>query len=257
MNWIREASEDAIVLTVCNGASIAAEAGLLDGKDATTYFGALDGMQRRYPAVHFHHGVRFIDAGGIISTAGVSAGIDGAFHLVARLLGRSVASYTARHIEYNWTPEPYLYTTYSTLNPSLDERGRRIQQARIHGREGEHAAAIAALRELLAEDPSGSQLWYDLGRSLYATKDYKGGIKAYEKAAQNEALKGRAYYNAACCAALLGTEEEALTSLDRAVEAGITFAGHVVQDEDLESIRDHPRFKAAVKRMREPRGADR
>jgi len=132
MTWVKKTIEGAEVsFSVCTGAFVLAKAGALDGKNATTWFGATERLRQMVPKATVLDGRRFIDEGRIVTTAGVSAGIDGALHLVARLAGRAVADQTARYMEYHWVAEPYLAQTYSLLNPSLDERGRASQRAAL------------------------------------------------------------------------------------------------------------------------------
>lgn len=101
--WILNQVQKAqIVLSVCTGAFILAEIGLLDGLQATTWFGATKALQAQYPSIQVLAGERFIDNGKIITTAGVSAGIDGALHVVERLYSRTIAQKTAQFIEYDW-----------------------------------------------------------------------------------------------------------------------------------------------------------
>jgi putative intracellular protease/amidase len=108
-HWVQgEAAGARQVLSVCTGAFIAASAGLLDGLTATTYHGALAGLARAAPLTHVVSDRRFVDNGKIITTAGLSSGIDGALHLVAKLNGLGVAQGTALNMEYNWDPaSPY------------------------------------------------------------------------------------------------------------------------------------------------------
>jgi len=134
MEWAGKAMQEAeVTLTVCTGAFVAAKAGRLDGKTATTFYNAIDGLRRAAPRTTVQDGRRFVDSGDIVTTAGVSAGIDGALHVVARLVGRSAADKTARYMEYHWSPEPYLARGYSYLNPGLDAAGRAAQQAALVG----------------------------------------------------------------------------------------------------------------------------
>jgi transcriptional regulator GlxA family with amidase domain len=113
MAWATKAFAGAEVsMSVCTGAFVLGKAGLLDGKTATTWFGATEKLRKAVPGTSVQEGRRFIDQGRVVTTAGVSAGIDGALHVVARLLGRDVADQTARYMEYRWTPEPYLVETY-------------------------------------------------------------------------------------------------------------------------------------------------
>ena len=101
LDWI--AAQDArteLTTSVCTGAFLLAERGLLDGRRATTHWGSIGWMQQRYPAVEMLDSVRVVDEGHLITSAGVSAGIDMALHVVARLHGAAVAAQTARAMEY-------------------------------------------------------------------------------------------------------------------------------------------------------------
>jgi transcriptional regulator GlxA family with amidase domain len=115
MAWARQAFDRAeLSMSVCTGAFVLGKAGLLDGRTVTTWFGAVAALRKAVPAAAVQDGRRFVDEGRVVATAGVSAGIDGALHVVARLLGREVADRTARYMEYRWTPEPHLAQTYAT-----------------------------------------------------------------------------------------------------------------------------------------------
>lgn len=103
--WVKSmAAQGDVAMSVCTGAYFLAQAGLLDGKRATTHWSAIAGLRKEAPAATVVENVRFIDEGRIVTTAGVSAGIDGALHLVDRLLGRPAAQLTARYMEYEWRP---------------------------------------------------------------------------------------------------------------------------------------------------------
>lgn len=92
------------VLSVCTGAAIMAATGLLDGKQATTFHRALEGMRAQYPKVDVIRDVRWADSGKVITSAGLSSGIDAALHVVQRLRGEERARATALHLEYDWHP---------------------------------------------------------------------------------------------------------------------------------------------------------
>ncbi len=92
-------------MSVCNGAFILASAGLLDGLSATTTNGNLRRLERGYPKVRVVRDQRYVDNGRIVTTAGLSAGIDGALHVIARLDGTSNAQAVALAEEYDWKPE--------------------------------------------------------------------------------------------------------------------------------------------------------
>jgi transcriptional regulator GlxA family with amidase domain len=106
IDWIKSvAPKTELILSVCTGALLLARAGLLDGLKATTHRGALDLLRETASKAEVLDNQRVIDNGKVILSAGVSAGIDAAFHVVARLLGKEEALETARYIEYDWRPE--------------------------------------------------------------------------------------------------------------------------------------------------------
>jgi putative intracellular protease/amidase len=105
IQWIINHKEVSYHFSVCSGAFILAKAGLLANQHATTFHSAIDRFEKKYPTTAVHRGARFVDNGKIITTAGVSAGIDGALHLVAKLNGFNAARAAAHYIEYDkWDP---------------------------------------------------------------------------------------------------------------------------------------------------------
>ncbi|MGD9124248.1 MAG: DJ-1/PfpI family protein [Desulfarculaceae bacterium] len=101
--WVKRQAERAeLVLSVCTGALLLAKAGLLEGLGATTHFNAMDMLAGLAPTADVRPGERFIDNGRIIVSAGVSAGIDAAFHILARLFGPEQAGQAAMYIEYEY-----------------------------------------------------------------------------------------------------------------------------------------------------------
>lgn len=106
MAWVKEASKDAeVVLSVCNGAFFLAKAGLLDGLEATTFAGLIDDLREAAPKARIVDDKRWVDNGKIITTAGLSSGIDGSLHVIEKLMGRGYAQRAALGMEYNWQPE--------------------------------------------------------------------------------------------------------------------------------------------------------
>lgn len=104
--WIRETAKNAeIVLSVCNGAFYLGRAGLLDGLEATTFAGLIDELQKAAPKARVVRDRRFVDNGKIITSAGLSSGIDGALHVIERLLGKGTAQVAATSLEYDWRPD--------------------------------------------------------------------------------------------------------------------------------------------------------
>ena len=105
LNWLREQAARAELMTsVCTGSLVLGSAGLLDGLTATTHHEEYDLLEKISPAITVVRGVRYVDNGAVITSAGVQAGMDMALHVVARLLGEDVARATAGNIEYAWQP---------------------------------------------------------------------------------------------------------------------------------------------------------
>jgi transcriptional regulator GlxA family with amidase domain len=96
-----DADRGTLVTSVCTGALALAKAGLLRNRPATTWWGRLDRLAELEPTVEVRPDDRFVDSGEIITAAGVSAGIDMALHLVARLHSVERASEVRRYIQYD------------------------------------------------------------------------------------------------------------------------------------------------------------
>jgi putative intracellular protease/amidase/TolA-binding protein len=107
MKWIKgRAQAGAFFMSVCTGASILGNAGLLKNLNITTWYGFIPHLQKMLPDSKVLEHTRFVDNGNVITTAGVSAGIDGALHLVSRIKGLDVAKATAKYMEYDkWNPD--------------------------------------------------------------------------------------------------------------------------------------------------------
>jgi transcriptional regulator GlxA family with amidase domain len=98
------AASGALMTSVCTGSLVYADAGLLDGRTATTHWSALDELAALGKGIRIDAEARFIDDGDVVIAAGVSAGIDMALHLVARLHSPERAREVRRYIQYD--PEP-------------------------------------------------------------------------------------------------------------------------------------------------------
>lgn len=106
LDWVRIHSQSATrVVSVCNGAFILAEAGLLNGLTATTFYPALEALKEKYPKIKTVSNKRFVDNGKFITSAGLSSGIDAALHLVSQHQGMEKAQSIAAAIEYGWSPD--------------------------------------------------------------------------------------------------------------------------------------------------------
>jgi transcriptional regulator GlxA family with amidase domain len=103
--WIKRwAAPAELVLSVCTGALMLAKAGVLDDLAATTHHAAFDLLRAVAPRTTLREGQRFVDNGKVITSAGISAGIDMSLYVVGRLLGEEYAHETARRMEYRWQP---------------------------------------------------------------------------------------------------------------------------------------------------------
>ncbi|HEV2111200.1 MAG TPA: DJ-1/PfpI family protein [Gammaproteobacteria bacterium] len=103
--WLQKMHADGkLLLSICTGVSGLADAGLLDGKSATTHHAYLDRLASTYPKVHVVRSVRYVQSDPIIFTsAGETSGIDLALHIVAEYYGVEVAQKTADYMEYQGT----------------------------------------------------------------------------------------------------------------------------------------------------------
>jgi transcriptional regulator GlxA family with amidase domain len=103
LDWLRARAATAeIVTSVCTGAALLARAGLLDGRRATSNKRAFAWVAAQGPRVEWVPVARWVDDGKFVTSSGVSAGIDMALHVIARLLGEEVARTMAVRMEYTW-----------------------------------------------------------------------------------------------------------------------------------------------------------
>ena len=131
-DWVKAQEGIEYYFSVCTGAFILGEAGILKGKTATTFHDALDSFEENFPETKVLKDVRFVDNGKVITTAGISAGIDGALHFVAKVKGLNEARRVAYYMEYDkWTPgeglilcEDNPYESMATLSDLKNYEGR-------------------------------------------------------------------------------------------------------------------------------------
>ncbi|MFJ6378453.1 DJ-1/PfpI family protein [Kitasatospora sp. NPDC092039] len=104
VDWLaRRRRTSALTFSICTGAFLLAATGALDNRPATTHWEDQEELARRWPDVRLCTDVRWVDDGDIVTSAGISAGIDASLHVVARLFGEQLARRTARQMEYLWT----------------------------------------------------------------------------------------------------------------------------------------------------------
>ncbi|THB79332.1 MAG: DJ-1/PfpI family protein [Desulfobulbaceae bacterium] len=103
INWLRTTSERAdLTASVCTGAFLLAEAGLLDGCEVITHWEDSAALQQSYPKLIVRDHARWLDQGHIVTSAGISAGIDMSLHLVSRFASMEHAERTAHQMDYHW-----------------------------------------------------------------------------------------------------------------------------------------------------------
>lgn len=103
IEWIAcKAPSSALTASVCTGAFLLAKAGLLDGKTATTHWEDIPDLRAMFPKVLVVQNQRWVDAGQIVTSGGISAGIDMSLYLVARLTSHELAARTAHQMEFDW-----------------------------------------------------------------------------------------------------------------------------------------------------------
>jgi transcriptional regulator GlxA family with amidase domain len=104
LRWLAECAAGArVVASVCTGVFLLAQSGVVTREAVTTHWEDIGELRERFPALEVREGVRWVDHGRVVSSAGISAGIDMSLHLVERLAGRALAEHTARQMDYAWT----------------------------------------------------------------------------------------------------------------------------------------------------------
>ena len=103
LEWInKQAGQARYVASVCSGTWLLAKAGVLTNQNVTTHWEDIADLQQNYSGLHVHENVRWIDEGSILTSAGISAGIDMSLHLVGKFKSLQLAEKTARQMEYEW-----------------------------------------------------------------------------------------------------------------------------------------------------------
>ncbi len=109
IKWIKTQEEKAeIVASVCTGAFLLAQSGLLDNKRAVTHWMDADRLQSEYERIAVLRGEKYVDETTVITSAGISSGIDMCLYIVSKLLNSAAAETAAKRMEYNFNSEPIL-----------------------------------------------------------------------------------------------------------------------------------------------------
>jgi transcriptional regulator GlxA family with amidase domain len=105
LRWVRNQRDSVPLMTsVCTGSLVYAAAGLLRNRPATTHWASLDRLKELDPTIDVRRDERFVDDGDVITSSGVSAGIDMALHLIVRFVGIERARQVRRYIQYDPSP---------------------------------------------------------------------------------------------------------------------------------------------------------
>jgi putative intracellular protease/amidase len=118
IEWIQaNAKQTSHVFSVCNGSYLLGQAGLLAGLPATATYPLIEGL-RNFKATPVRD-QRYVDNGKIITAAGLTSGIDGALHLVSKILGTGEAQSVALRLEYRWEPDSHFFVRAALADRNL------------------------------------------------------------------------------------------------------------------------------------------
>ena len=269
MAWLRRSAEKAeITMSVCNGAIALAQAGLLDGLKATTHWGALSRL-REFGKITVVPDERFTDNGRIVTTQGVSAGIDGALHVVERLLGPEEAWADAHYMMYRWEPAGLATPQREELRPWVERDWGAVE--RIYARKlaasakdvvalarlgvaeeelGEHARAVATLQKALALGSHDAAAVDDLAQAEVALSRFGEGARTYEREVALRPARVQPWVRLAAAKAWVraGQKDAALAVLKEAVASGQIGRKLLESDPALAGLGGDPRFVALLQR---------
>jgi transcriptional regulator GlxA family with amidase domain len=117
-----------VIMSVCTASYLLAKAGLLDNLKATTHHNAADDFQEQFPKIEVIKNVRYVDQGSIVTTSGITTGIDGAIHLVNKYSGYSIAEIITRVMQYTTRQDE---TWPVTPNGMKFDRKRRVKEGSL------------------------------------------------------------------------------------------------------------------------------
>lgn len=162
-----------LVMSVCNGALALGAAGLLDGLEVTTHHGSLESLQLMVPTAKVYSNRRFVDHGRVLTSAGVSAGIDGALQVVSRMLGEQTARDTARYMEYAWRPEE-LAELHAQPGAQVGSATVRTLLETLRDKGQDAALALYRAEQAAGQDVPDAARWNRIGYGVLETRPAEG-----------------------------------------------------------------------------------
>ena len=236
IEWLKaNVTTGTMAMSVCTGAAILARAGMLEGYNVTTFHNYIDGLQAILPNSKVLRDTRFVDNGKVVTTAGVSAGIDGALHLVARIKGTEAAKETARYMEYDkWNPNEGRVDYKNEILEKL-KTGATLDKENKASKGSIGASSVPFEGELLnlAADMTNSGQYTQAQRVLEATINwYPNSAAAYRELSSVYAKLGKVTPSDGETFTRLAEEgkvDEALAMYDKTQK---TFPGWILFDEN-------------------------
>jgi len=167
LEWLKKQSGAAEhVMSVCNGAFTLANTGLLQGLTSTTTRAHIDTLKRQHPQIKVVRDQRVVDNGKFLTTGGLSAGIDGALHILSRMRGEGEAHAVAVQLEYDWRPEGSFLPGTDAIHvlPSVGGRlSKVVHGARILSTQGDKDRWTLVVE--LSSDLAGTRLLEEIGKA--------------------------------------------------------------------------------------------
>jgi transcriptional regulator GlxA family with amidase domain/YHS domain-containing protein len=154
MKWVKATNEQTqLTMSVCTGAYFLSKNEILDGKKVTTHHGAIDYLQKYTPKATVLRNTRFVEDGKIITTAGVSAGLDGALHIVEKLKGLKVAQKVASLMEYDHWKSGMGLVVGKEKNTSIKLQETDVKPKKVGKIQKPESKAIMLVLEEDCKDP--------------------------------------------------------------------------------------------------------
>jgi tetratricopeptide (TPR) repeat protein len=259
------------MFSVCTGAFVLARAGLLDGLEATTHASSISGL-KEFPRIKVRERRRVVDNGKIVTAAGVSAGIDGALHLVARYCGLETAKQTATYMQYRWQPETGLQSVNEPLSTEVaaahswfagkwveaeqSYQGIVARQPRdgvaLHRlgvcqfRNRRYEAAARSLEEAVQNGHRDGGTFSMLGVVQFRLRRVAAAAEAFERALKTGAQEAFIHYHLARIYAASGAKDKALTALEQAFDNGIDNVSQALLEPDFDNVRGEKCFRDVI-----------